>query len=148
MVDLIIRSLADRFPIRVDTYQIMPNHVHLIMIIVGAIHESPVGKNHKCDKRADGDDQRAHDNGQWAHRDAPLQMGDHRSLLSQIIGFLKMNSTKIIHQISPNIQVWQRNYWDRIIRNEQEYFKIVNYIRTNPENWEKDKLFTGLVRPQ
>ena len=33
---------------------------------------------------------------------------------------------------------WQRNYHDRIIRNEKELFKIREYIRNNPFNWEND----------
>lgn len=34
--------------------------------------------------------------------------------------------------------VWQRNYYERIIRNDREWQAISNYILTNPENWEKD----------
>lgn len=40
----------------------------------------------------------------------------------------------IIRGIS-NIPVWQRNYWERILRNEQELNKIRKYIRDNPEKW-------------
>ena len=30
---------------------------------------------------------------------------------------------------------WQRSFYDRIIREEKEYFKIKNYIKNNPEYW-------------
>lgn len=33
--------------------------------------------------------------------------------------------------------VWQRNYYERVIRNEVEYYKIVEYIKNNPNNYEK-----------
>jgi hypothetical protein len=39
-----------------------------------------------------------------------------------------------------NKRLWQRNYFERIIRNEQAYENIRNYIQTNPERWESDQL--------
>jgi len=36
--------------------------------------------------------------------------------------------------------IWQRNYYEHIIRNEKEYYAICNYIQNNPSNWENDKL--------
>jgi putative transposase len=38
-------------------------------------------------------------------------------------------------------KLWQRNYWDVIIRNEEAYQKISNYILNNPAKWMKDKFF-------
>jgi REP element-mobilizing transposase RayT len=37
--------------------------------------------------------------------------------------------------------VWQRNYYDNIIRNEQSYQRIANYIQNNPKNWKEDKFY-------
>ncbi|BDS10232.1 transposase [Aureispira anguillae] len=37
-------------------------------------------------------------------------------------------------------RVWQRNYWEHIIRTEQSYKKIEEYIHNNPQNWQKDRL--------
>ncbi|MDR6195380.1 transposase [Siphonobacter sp. SORGH_AS_0500] len=39
-----------------------------------------------------------------------------------------------------NGKLWQRNYWEHIIRNEQSYQTISNYIVNNPLNWETDQL--------
>ena len=36
---------------------------------------------------------------------------------------------------------WQRNYYEHIIRNEKEYYKIVEYIENNPLKWEEDEYF-------
>lgn len=36
---------------------------------------------------------------------------------------------------------WQRNYYEHIIRNEKEYYKIVEYIQNNPLKWEEDEYF-------
>ncbi len=38
--------------------------------------------------------------------------------------------------------VWQRSFYDRIIRNEQEYRAFWKYIETNPMTWENDELFS------
>ena len=35
---------------------------------------------------------------------------------------------------------WQPRYYDHIIRDHNEYQRITNYIRNNPDNWEKDRL--------
>jgi hypothetical protein len=40
-----------------------------------------------------------------------------------------------------NGKLWQRNYYEHIIRNEQSYKRISNYIIKNPENWKKDDFF-------
>ena len=38
-------------------------------------------------------------------------------------------------------KLWQRNYWEHIIRNEQSYQRIANYIINNPAKWEDDKFY-------
>ncbi len=40
-----------------------------------------------------------------------------------------------------NGKLWQRNYWEHIIRNEQSYHRISKYIITNPGNWNNDKFY-------
>ena len=37
--------------------------------------------------------------------------------------------------------IWQRNYYEHVIRNEKEYYQIIEYIRTNPLKWEEDKYY-------
>ena len=37
-------------------------------------------------------------------------------------------------------KLWQRNYWEHIIRNEQELIRIRDYIKNNPKNWNLDTL--------
>ena len=40
-----------------------------------------------------------------------------------------------------NAKVWQRNYYEHIIRDEEELINICNYIDTNPLNWLEDQLY-------
>jgi putative transposase len=102
-----------------DEYVIMPNHIHAIIIIngdavnpVGAIHELPLQRRVKRRVMA----------------------------LPKIIGYFKMNSARQINQMhnTPGCPVWQRNYWEHIIRNERSLYKIREYIRNNPLYWATD----------
>ncbi len=47
-------------------------------------------------------------------------------------------------------KLWQRNYWEHILRNENEYNRIAQYVVDNPQKWALDKLNVGAnlcVRP-
>ncbi|MDD5582819.1 MAG: transposase, partial [Candidatus Marinimicrobia bacterium] len=63
-----------------------------------------------------------------------------KMLLPKIIGFYKMNSAKQINQIRhmPGTPVWQRNYYEHIIRNENEneLNRVHKYIINNPLQWQ------------
>lgn len=63
--------------------------------------------------------------------------------LPEIVRQLKTFSTRRINQIrdSPGIPVWQRNYYEHIIRSEPESHKIREYIVNNTLNWEADEDF-------
>jgi REP element-mobilizing transposase RayT len=65
-------------------------------------------------------------------------------LLPKIIGRFKMNSAKQINQIrnTSGIPVWQRNYYEHIIRNEKSLENIRNYIINNPSKWYYDNYNT------
>lgn len=41
-------------------------------------------------------------------------------------------------ELSASFDIWQRNYYEHIIRNEKSFNEIVNYIQNNPLNWESD----------
>lgn len=73
-----------------------------------------------------------------AIRESPLQA---RSLISKIIGYIKMNSSKEIHLFLPDKKLWQRNYFDHIIRDDNDYLNIMEYIQTNPGKWTEDRFF-------
>ena len=61
-----------------------------------------------------------------------------RSIGSIVRGF-KIGVTKWVHANSEIHTVWQRNYYEHIIRDEQSYQKISEYIVNNPANWKNDK---------
>jgi len=63
---------------------------------------------------------------------------------SQTIGAIvrgyKSSVTKQLDLLGFNEKIWQRNYHEHIIRDEQSYMKIWDYIKNNPANWDNDSL--------
>ena len=64
----------------------------------------------------------------------------HRTL-GQIVAYYKYQSTKEINRIrnTPGIPIWQRNYYEHIIRNENDLNRIREYILNNPLQWDNDE---------
>jgi len=62
--------------------------------------------------------------------------------LGAVIGQFKSRATRRIRSIPgyEQIPVWQRNYYEHIIRNEAEWGMIAEYIKNNPGRWEQDRL--------
>ena len=60
------------------------------------------------------------------------------SNLINAVGSFKSAVTKKIHETDPELKVWQRSFYDHVIRNQKSYEKIWNYIETNPIKWEED----------
>ena len=61
--------------------------------------------------------------------------------LGQIVAYFKYQSTKKINMLR-NTQgrpVWQRNYYEHVIRDEKKLYAVRQYIRHNPLNWDKDE---------
>ena len=91
-----------------DKYIIMPNHIHLIIIL----------DNSKLD-------------------------GAGNIPLHKIIGQMKSYTNKRYNDINntQRLILWQRNYYEHIVRNEEEYEKIYEYIETNPIKWKEDEYY-------
>ena len=58
-------------------------------------------------------------------------------------GVLQYAPTALRYAPKRNKSIWQRNYWEHIIRTEIEYTRISAYIRNNPQKWYHDKLNNG-----
>jgi len=118
----IIHTVWDSLPqfyvgCELDAFLIMPNHLHGVIVIgepVGAIHESPLPPVRIADRR--------------------------RMLLSKILGRFKMVSAKQINilQATQGKPVWQRNYYEHVIRDDRSLNRIRQYIADNPAQWEFD----------
>lgn len=110
-----IKTGEIRDEIELDAWVVMPNHFHGIVIICRG--DRPV-----------------------APTPAALPGPRPKSIGSLMSGF-KSAVTKRINEIrnTPGISVWQRNYYEHIIRNEKSLENIRNYIIYNPAQWEEDE---------
>jgi REP element-mobilizing transposase RayT len=66
----------------------------------------------------------------------------HKPTLGQIIAYFKYQSTKEINNVDNTgtiTKLWQRNYYEHIIRNERDLERIREYITNNPANWASDE---------
>ena len=61
--------------------------------------------------------------------------------LGQLVGAFKTVSAKHINQKrhTPGVPVWQRDFYEHIIRNADEWERIRSYIETNPMRWSEDQ---------
>jgi putative transposase len=127
-------SLPARYPqIELGTAQVMPDHFHGIIVIpVRAIHELPL--------------QGSDIQGLPLQR-SPIQgrLERRRMTIPLVVGYFKMNSAKRINKIldAEGMPVWQRNYYERIIRNDAVYNRIHRYIQSNPANWVMDDEYSA-----
>jgi len=57
-----------------------------------------------------------------------------------MVGSFKSSVTRMVKKISKNFG-WQSRFHDYVIRSQDEYFRISNYIHSNPSNWKDDKFY-------
>ncbi|KAA3596336.1 MAG: hypothetical protein DWQ06_15790 [Calditrichaeota bacterium] len=113
-------EIPEHFPnVRLDEFVIMPNHIHGVIVIVQNVGNDVVGNKNFCSLP------------NW-------QTKLSRSLSSIIRGF-KIGVTKYFRQKDNFEFAWQKSFYDKIIRDENELFNIRNYIRNNPLKWELEK---------
>ena len=111
-------ELENKFKgVKIDEYIVMPNHIHFIIKRTGD-HTGSTGD----------------------HTGSPL--------LRDIIGWFKtMTTNEYIAGVKDGRfmpfkgRLWQRNYYEHIIRNYDDYINIAEYIQNNPLKWEEDKLY-------
>jgi len=112
-----IKTGEIRNEIELDRWVVMPNHFHGILIISvcrGTARRAPTAERF----------------GQPVSGSIPT-----------IIRSFKSAVTKRINELAgtPGVQLWQRNYFEHIIRNEGELNRIRQYILDNPVRWDTDR---------
>ena len=121
--------------IKIDEYIVMPNHIHFIIKRTG--DRTGLTGDHT-----------------GLAGDHTGSTGDHiGSPLRDIIGWFKtMSTNEYIAGVKDGRfmpfkgRLWQRNYYEHIIRNYDDYINIAEYIQNNPLKWEEDKLYVTEVK--
>ena len=70
--------------------------------------------------------------------------GDPSPTLGEVMGWFKYQVTKAVNQSrnTPGAKVFQRSYYDHVIRNEADYLRVWQYIVENPRKWADDEYYT------
>jgi putative transposase len=129
MVRDIWHKITEHFPyVDIDECVVMPNHFHGIIVMCndycrGEV-SSPIAVSPMPKIKQGGET-------------PPLR----RPTLGKIGAYFKYQSAKQINQIrnTPGYPVWQRDYYEHIIRNEEELTRIRRYIIDNPAKWSEDE---------
>lgn len=153
------KSFEIRDELNCDEYIIMPNHLHAIIILKKPIPDNCPGST---------DSHGSHGSHVETHGRASLQSSQSqatqsanqsaaqfvrkpKSISSFVGGFKSAVNSKIddyidennldIPKYNRNNHFSQPNYHDHIIRDENEYYRIKNYIINNPANWKDDRFY-------
>jgi len=129
-----LRTEQIRPHVELDEFIVMPNHIHAIIWIVT---DDSVGATRRVAPTK---------NGQVAPTIHPYSQttrpcGPKSQSIGAIIGQFKSVVTKRINQMRgiPGAPVWQRNYYEHIIRNDESLNRIREYIANNPLQWTLDR---------
>ncbi len=129
-------DLPDHFPhVALDAFVVMPNHVHGIIFINDQVNKNITSQVHN--RRGEA----------MLRPYTPFNIpytasGTRSGSLGAIIQNFKSYSTRHINTLcdTPGLPVWQRNYYDHIIRNDADLDRTRHYIVTNPLQWDGDQL--------
>ncbi len=121
-------KLPKRFPnIELGAFVIMPNHAHGNIVIV-------TGR---------GTAENLNDSGGESSRRAPTREGFQKPVKGSIPTIIRSYKSAVSYRINlirgtQDVPVWQRNYYEHVIRNERDLQNKTDYIEANPLLWEED----------
>ena len=158
MIEKYWLELENKFDnVKLHNFIIMPNHFHGILEIKKTnkncdckiCRGTPCGYpdnniNWYSDNWNNIENNNFNTNNQGTHKGCPYN----KIVLWNIIWAFKSETTnayiKLVYENKANPfnkKLWQRNFYEHIIREEKEYLKIAEYIEHNVEEWEEDKFY-------
>jgi REP element-mobilizing transposase RayT len=138
MIDDVCQELPQFVPgVLFEPYVIMPNHFHAIVLLhMGGVGATLCGRPVQVRQT-----QRSAPTGPIENSIDPISLSD-------VVGrFKSLTTLRYIHGVRkfswPRFEnrLWQRSYYEHIIRDERDFQSIADYILNNPLNWEKDEDF-------
>ena len=131
------RKIPEHFSsVGLDYFVIMPNHIHGVIILRDADatkrQPNPPEKNTPINVQNVG-----------AQHAAPLIPKIAPGSIGAIVRSYKSSVTREVNRLrnTPGMRFWQRNYYEHIIRNENELAHLREYIRLNPAKWLEDRYY-------
>ena len=121
--------------VALDGCIIMPNHIHAVINIIDSVGAGSPRPETTIPINTGKKIEHPRNKNILGKETSPLRS------LGEIIAYFKYQSTKRINKFrqTPGIHVWQRNYYEHIIKNEKELYETRKYIHENPLKWDLDK---------
>jgi putative transposase len=118
-------SAVVRSNLKLDAFVIMPNHIHGLITLT---EEAPVGATRRIAPTT------------AVPTRAKRPRGPISGSIGAIIGQFKSLTAKHINNLrgTSGALVWQRNYYEHVIRNDDEMNRAIQYITDNPSRWAED----------
>lgn len=137
-----LESAKIRKEIELDTFIVMPNHMHGILWVLGPRGEHALMKSGFVERLDRMPKALPRPNG-------VIPAMRPRSLASWAAGF-KSAITSRVRKVwdKPRAEVWQEDYFERVVRDEEELNRIRDYIMTNPLRWGSDRYNPARVPDQ
>ena len=142
-------EIAKQFPyVELGNFQIMPNHIHGILIIdksvvvaAAAVETRFIASNFEDianigEKQLIASVPQNDEVGGFAGENNPMFADN----ISRIIRWYKGRCSFEMRKTNPNFG-WHPRFHDHIIRNSESFERIQNYIEENPSRWEEDKFY-------
>jgi putative transposase len=136
------------FPqVELDAWVVMPNHVHGIIVIVDGVRgrgDAFPSEGHD-DESVSGEQELNETKTPFAENVAPTgtprPAGPPSGSLGAIVSNFKSLTTRRFNRMrkTPGVPLWQRGFYEHIIRNERELDAVRQYIADNPLKWELDR---------
>ncbi len=125
-----------------DAFVIMPNHIHGILVITARTTHTGKGKGKAFERHSTPNifgSNALPIQSKSGSNALPKQLGSQTGSVAAIVqNYKSITSRKINKQLnSPGSTIWHRNYYEHIIRDEEDYNRILQYIQENPLRWEK-----------
>ncbi|MCI0520367.1 MAG: transposase [Chloroflexi bacterium] len=134
--------------IRLGAFVVMPNHVHGVIVIESPAQGDNVGATQAAPDEYRSGQPLSLTGSQAGKHGSPLRArptGPPPGSLGAMMAQFKSRATKQIWALPNQAQfpVWQRNYYEHIIRDEADWQRIEDYIRANPARWADDCFHRG-----
>ncbi len=133
--------MNDFFNIVLHEFVIMPNHIHGIIEIVDLVGADSISALYH-DAKPNMNSQR----GKTNMNSRRAEMDSAPTISTMIQSFKRHTTLQYIKMVkngtlpSFNQRIWQRNYYEYIIRDDEDYNRIATYIINNPMTWDDDVL--------
>lgn len=137
-------EIPNHFPnVEIVVFVIMPNHIHgIILISADRRGTVPVpGVDDKTNVETENLGGETPNQGERTSQSGGETPPLRAPTLGQVVAYFKYQSTKEMNALDGTgtiTKLWQRNYYEHIIRNRREMAKIWDYIETNPLHWADD----------